>query len=416
MQRYIFRYFNLVVPALVVVTLFGAAITYYPSGEKPLADLDEPQTVPSASSDAAIHLDVAQGVSGTIHLIWQSEAGVRYQRSTNFGETWTDPSELALAADSRFGNGPRIFYRNGDLVAFWWDGGLKTRTSTDGGRTWPEEHRSLFQDISILLGEYSLMAEGDTIYLAFFSPEGLFFARSEDFGQSWSQFIKVSSDVETYISDPPDLAASGEDVYLLWTLDEKLFWARSTYSGKTWDKSTPINTDRSRFGEIYGGGNYSISQPTIAASEAGISAFYRERGVFHHWKPKEKKQWSPTTQISSHSAFQLTACSKGNRSFAGWADTRYRKRSWWDIIPGAQLFGDPFWANSDLFVRSVEGDTVGELLRLTSPLSFVSSQSEPSLSCSREGLFAFWSGRKKVGKTVDAYGHSTQIFFHKLTP
>lgn len=355
--------------------LIGLVVLYVVSDLGFLYDEQHPayskqiRTVPHVSSEEDLYLDVEEDSGETLHLIWHSkEGGVRYQRSGNEGESWTDPTTLAAPTGDLIRHRPRIFHHDGELTALWWDRGMKTGTSADGGQTWSRQSRPLFQDTTAP-GTYALTFEEETAYLTFSNRDGVFFSRSEDFGQTWSQPTKVSSDVETYISDPPDLAASGEDVYLLWALNEKLFWARSTDGGRTWDKSTPIDTDRSRFGEIYGGGNYFISQPTIAASEAGISAFYRERGVFHHWKPKDEKQWSPVTRISSHSAFQLTACSKGNRRFAGWADTRYRKRFWWDIIPGASFFlGDPFWENSDLFVRSVEGDTVGELLRLT-PLS-----------------------------------------------
>jgi hypothetical protein len=40
----------------------------------------------------------------------------------------------------------------------------------------------------------------------------------------------------------------------------------------------------------------------------------------------------------------------------------------------------------------------------------VSAQSELALLCGDGTITVFWSGRKKVGKTPEAYGYPTRIF------
>jgi len=268
------------------------------------------------------------------------------------------------------------------------------------------------------------------VHLAFSNRGGVFFVRSEDFGQSWERPVKVGSAAGTYRSDPPGIATSQGEIHLLWARGDTLLWARSPNGGRTWNGPVRVETDRSRFGDIYEGRGHSISQPTITASEAGILALYRERGVFFHWKAGPETPWSGPRALSLRSAFQLEACSAemggaNGRDGAGagplvaWADTRHRTRSWWDIIPGAQLFADPFWADSDLFVQSVSArpareEPAEDPLRLTPPRSLVSAQSEPALLCEGGTTTVFWSGRKKVGKTPEAYGYPTRIFVRSV--
>ncbi|MGA7303338.1 MAG: hypothetical protein WBW88_00630 [Rhodothermales bacterium] len=75
------------------------------------------------------------------------------------------------------------------------------------------------------------------------------------------------------------------------------------------------------------------------------------------------------------------------------------------------------WQNSDLFVRKVSVEKGSTDIVVTPPYSYISpgrnARTKKILIVGDE-LFTFWTGRKKVGQTLDAFGYKNQIFFAKF--
>jgi hypothetical protein len=115
----------------------------------------------------------------------------------------------------------------------------------------------------------------------------------------------------------------------------------------------------------------------------------------------------------------LPVCVSDGKIHLAWIDQRHRKREWWSYVPGHQMVtwdADPEWANNDLYYTSFNSvDLWQEPRRLTPPLSYVREhQYAVAMATGSDSILILWSGKRKVGKTVDQSNLQEEVFFTAL--
>jgi hypothetical protein len=163
-----------------------------------------------------------------IYLVWVSEAqgvGIRYSRSTNGGQSWSE--EYDLAADS-IGSQEVYISVDGSHVAISWmgykyspymfTGDLFIRQSFDNGATWDsaqvltDSHRvwmgSTYIKDSLLVATWQDLRFSDEnnseVYVRF----------STDYGVSWTQEERISFGDND--SDSPIAASTQNTIHIIW--------------------------------------------------------------------------------------------------------------------------------------------------------------------------------------------------------
>jgi hypothetical protein len=192
-----------------------------------------------------------------------SDPDIYFARSTDGGQTWTDPN--IRVDDGSYGNQSQPCIcadEQGTLYV-----GYRDRTqhndvfhlylvrSTDYGETWSKPAYRIDDGGNVDHDEISLkVGPNRDLYAAWWlfggGKDNIVFTKSTDRGETWSEPIQVDHIDTGYWSEDPDLAIGGDGtLYVAWTRWSvhkdglpDVFFGMSTDDGQTWtDPSIQIN-------------------------------------------------------------------------------------------------------------------------------------------------------------------------------
>ncbi len=166
----------------------------------------------------------------TVHFVWagrfsyDDEWEIYYIRSTDSGESWSE-NAMFSTYDEYGSNFPTISVNSiGNIAVCWmdykysphlWTGDLFIRYSLDSGDSWTEEDQLTFTH-----GAFAnqILWQGDSIHIAWedwrYSQRDIFYMLSTDNGLTWGGEMRVDDDPAT--SGAPDIAVVGENRHLVW--------------------------------------------------------------------------------------------------------------------------------------------------------------------------------------------------------
>jgi hypothetical protein len=173
----------------------------------------------------------------TIHLVWAGRFTNQYPvwetyyiKSEDAGITWTDNQPL-VSIDNWGSMYPSIsINERGDIVVCWvdfkhspymWTGDLFVRYSYNGGDSWTDEEQITFTHTA---ASPRVIWRGDSIHVAweddrYVGPDPFYMA-SYDNGITWG--IEQRIDDDSVMSHTPDLAVTGDNVHVVWD-DRRLY-------------------------------------------------------------------------------------------------------------------------------------------------------------------------------------------------
>ena len=166
----------------------------------------------------------------TIHFMWIGRFNyddrweTYYIRSENSGETWSDNIALSTL-DDKGSLWPSISINDdGDLVACWMDfkyssyfltGDIFVRYSYDAGDTWTQEDNLTSHHRAHAT---RILWQGDSIHVVWedwrFDQGDIFYMLSEDNGTTWGEQQRIEDDPGMSLA--PDLAVADETVHVVW--------------------------------------------------------------------------------------------------------------------------------------------------------------------------------------------------------
>lgn len=252
-----------------------------------------------AGSGAQTEPAMALGPSGEVYVVWtdrrNDDSDVYLGRSTDGGETWTDP-DVRINTDT--GDGPQSgadieVDSAGTIYVVWEDGragdwDIRFARSTDGGGSWTDPNVQINAEGASTDQRSPTIAldPAGALHVAWVDErEGdtdIYFASSGDGGDTWTDpNVRVNSDTGTSSQEYPRIAVNPTgNVSLTW-LDYRnggsdVFFAMSTDGGHTWSHpNTRINTDPDPSQQLY---------PAIAVSPSNaiFVGWYDNRYDKHH--------------------------------------------------------------------------------------------------------------------------------------
>jgi hypothetical protein len=212
-------------------------------------DLDGPGDAEiAATPDGVVHWAGLFGQSGT----------VPYQRSTDHGGNWSEPTPLADGNSDREWLTARA---DGALFASWRsfpDSGaaeLLVRVTLDSGITWSPAIHAAPDGTA---GPVAVQNGGHVVLLPYFTPDGIDVARSADDGANWTAIHAADGPSRGHIFPIAAIDTAGT-AYLVWAMDPdaavadpgtlstygaqspSVFLARSPDAGLTWGKPVQLN-------------------------------------------------------------------------------------------------------------------------------------------------------------------------------
>ncbi len=191
------------------------------------------------STNPALEIDL----NGNLHLGWRDKRGGTwsgwYMKSTNQGQTWSDPVNVTKYPSSYGFTHPLIAMTSDskNLYMFWHDNRESGwhnpyyRISPNFGQSWNAAHRLTNERISG--GNVSVSTDGQgTLHVGwrwnYDDQEGSMYKRSTDFGQSWgSDFV-----VGTTPKELKPCANTDGDVVLVYPKDGLLYYVYSSNQGQ----------------------------------------------------------------------------------------------------------------------------------------------------------------------------------------
>lgn len=443
---------------MLVLALLGTGLYFYYHGQaprKPRTPYPIKRVAHSAIDGNRQRFNVVADAEGTLHLAWQGLAeGVNYQASRDDGTTWTRPVRLAeTAPDQAFFHRhkmrPQVFVHGSEVLVWWNDmvvderrRRVRVRRSLDGGRHWEplsEEADDVMPSIA-LLRQYAVLADEATLYLAYsVRKEGLLVRRSDDFGRTWTppvqstgfrrQKLKGSS---VYVS----LARHRERLYLAWSEVHDFYITWSDDQGQSWQTPTTVPLDLSTFGrgllvQDPESGQFvppykaHFTKPvTLQSTDEGLYLIFDMYGlVFCQLLDEDGAMQGPPQPVPG----QIAAASRpaalrhaDDTMYLVWTDRSYPELRWWARMPYLAVLAliEPgYITNNDVFMSTVIGGVPEEPQPVTRrySLAHVLTGFEPLLVAGKAGrVYAFWSGRRKVGETPDSYGYPIEILFSRV--
>lgn len=230
------------------------------------AQWDPEGQVSAGSGDVWQHGIAATG--DVVHLIW-GEDPIRYRRSMDEGETWSDdvalvPSGLSVLTDPLVAQGSNVYVVS--LRDVWsatdWCcrrslGNIYLRRSVDGGTTWEPETR-----LTTARGAHriSLADSGTRLDLVWMDYRSgtwdIYYRRSLDRGRTWEPEVRLVAGGAGFGAERPQVASVGDSVHVVWMDDRdghppcyttpacpEVYYKRSSNGGATWRPDVRLTFD-----------------------------------------------------------------------------------------------------------------------------------------------------------------------------
>jgi hypothetical protein len=248
----------------------------------------------------------------TVHVVYvNSTNGVGYVRTTDGGDSWSQPIELSDSTHSSGVFSPKVIVSGSNVIVIWHDRvhGTSRRNigyaiSYDYGATWSEAEYIFSLSWEHIL-THATAGNDSTINVIFSSQAGyilrFFNVRSTDFGETWSD---VDSLFTGFLTGFYDMAAYGDYFHFVWYgsfIDGEMwetYYMRSTNGGVSWSENIPI-------GDIDTIGSY---WPTVTTNELGnvlvswtdfrYSPSVFNGDIFLKFSYNHGQTWSPEQQIT----------------------------------------------------------------------------------------------------------------------
>jgi hypothetical protein len=209
----------------------------------------------------------------TVHVVYvNSNNGVGYVRTTDGGDSWSQPIELSDSTHSSGVFSPKVIVSGSNVIVIWHDRVQGTSRRNIGyaishnyGTMWSEAEYVFSLSWEHIL-THAAAASDSTINVIFSSQAGyilrFFNVRSTDFGETWSDADLLFTG---FLTGFYDMTAYGDYFHFVWYgsfIDGEIwetYYLRSTDGGINWSDNIPI-------GDIDTVGSY---WPTVTTNEFG---------------------------------------------------------------------------------------------------------------------------------------------------
>ncbi|WP_290652540.1 sialidase family protein [Aquisalimonas sp.] len=234
-------------------------------------------------------LDIVEAPEGTLHVAWtEYEGALRFARSTDGGETFSEPRRIAGGEDALPARGPSLAADEQGSVYLAWTVGedqtadIRLTASRDAGETFKEPRVVAATQGHADAPKIALDAEG-VVHLVYmesadgpFQPARVHYTRGRG-GDGFHEPMDISAEHgERFDSVAfPSLAVAGESVYVLWELfpdaarrPSGLGLVRSHDGGERFSAPETVpGTDDTRLG--FNGSLQGLLMRKLAVNEAG---------------------------------------------------------------------------------------------------------------------------------------------------
>lgn len=216
----------------------------------------------------------------SLYIVWTSSQGIMFMKSTNGGQTFTEPIKLAdYSIGSPVSSAPRIVAYNDHVYVIYTSGkDVFLIQSGNEAESFLEpvniSKMNIEDDSAALVTDHVMSVAGNRVYVAWTTAIGdwseIFFAQSSDGGANFGEHANVSNNPEA--SMLPKIASFGNDVYLTWTdIDDGNIYhtsfARSSDWGYTFESVTNISANEHP---------HSSFEPQVAADRGTAYLVWRD--------------------------------------------------------------------------------------------------------------------------------------------
>jgi hypothetical protein len=387
-------------------------------------------------------VDFAVEGDSALHLVWRVRFGdvvgilanrqIWYRRGDLKNKLWSKP-HLFLSGNP---GEPRILSLGGALHVIVSDS-LRHFFSSDEGATWEEESPLLPQHLGIAQS-IDVASDSASLYVAYVAsdsprdrlvsmpPRSVWVTR-------WTEGEKTSTACLQSIGEKtpwakPKLRLGEDGMDLFYTANELvrlsktnanvtgwLFHSSSRDRAKTW-----MNPDSSG----YPGGIFEF-EAAVAGNERSV--FLERQGLRRaRWQGGAWSSSDWVAQVKDHplSGYQrvssINAATRGGKGQLVWIDARYQRTDQTLLNPLAWIpwVSEPDWENNDVLAASfsevIRDRTIAatvEPTRLTNDLSYAEFVRARAM---RDRVYVVWSGRSRVGKSIESANQSPEIFYTTL--
>jgi hypothetical protein len=278
----------------------------------------------------------AVAVGETLHVAASGPTDIYYLKSTDNGQTWTDP--IIPIPDSfdgsrmpNLGHSEDLLHLSCVVYFLYQRQQVMHFSSTNEGGTWSAPHQAFNNDSGFL--KYPRIAvKGDTLFLSCVISSKLLTFTSFDSGETWGDSVAVENGPIT-IDHPPYILYSQERVHLIYQVDEsfdtlgiEICYRYSNDYGQTWsDRRYLSKTENQEEGkDAQAPSAYADSSGNIMAlwfdyeygSECGVTG-----DILGRVSRDNGQSWLPITRLTNTQTGSRSTCLILNdRLHALWQD------------------------------------------------------------------------------------------------
>lgn len=355
-----------------------------------------------------------------IHAVWQTGTAFYHSRTSIDGMTWEAPRKLTvpLEADTSFlwNGGPRLLFTEQALVIFYGNR-LQRLASNDltGRGDWQLLPPIL--EVGEYAAQFDAVANANQVIIAAATSVGTLDVWSgSSRGPKYlkRQLVGPAGKQELYPVVKPSITMNKGRIDIVWARslapkpgssgsENKLYHFQSTDGGVSWTTNDQVALARNVTGPI-------TSVKVIQTPSSKPKVFYISGTTLFMGQPD-----GTAIEVSLHNPKIMEAVG-GEAPRVFWVDSRFHGEEWWGKIPFHQLFrpsDTPNWRNNDLFMFDLQSRSPDEAneRRLTQPLSYTTSI---RAIIQGDRAYVIRVGRRKVGYTIDQFGHKPEVFIHQI--